>query len=65
MVGMILHLLIALIIINANVAMIPGRYCTNGTVVWLAAQASTQNHQPPPKRAPARPGPYAFAYRKI
>lgn len=47
----------AFIMMSANVATMPGRYCTKGTWVWLAAQASTQNHHPPPKRAPEMPGP--------
>ena len=38
------HLLIAFIITSASVATKPGKYCTKGTFVLLAAHASTQNH---------------------
>lgn len=99
------HLCMQLVMINANVATSPGRYCmptcrmrytsarivlytledsihsqqswrlnsasklhmaifatcTKGILTLLAEQASTQNHQPAPKRAPETPGPYALA----
>lgn len=46
------HLLMALIMMRASVATSPGRYCTKGTLVPLAAHASTQNHHAPAKLCP-------------